>query len=473
MKKIIYSAAFICISAIANAQSIPNGNFENWTSMSYEDPQYYIQTSNTEAFYNCNATSANCVKTTDKYHGTYAAQITSVGSGKSCFGYFINSNPNGNPPWNGGAPYNQKPTGIRGYYKSAIPAGDSANIIVNFSAGGTGLAFYIFKLYGTHSAYTPFSFTFSPALASTPDSVILGVTSSDVFNEIAISGSMIQVDSISFTGVTSQPAQLNGDFELWTPKTVEKATNWYMGNGGGQSNGVAKTTDAYKGNYAVQMTTYLGNTNNHAAAQPSQVSTGYYDNCSSNPCPVYGGFPFSNQVDTLTFWYKYAPANNDSAWVSLQFKNNFSQIMGMGQYLLASSSYQYVEVPFNLGQAPDTVVVQFQSSDWKDTLAASLGSVLKVDEVTFKSQPLNTSVPVFNLENHVTVFPNPSNGEFTVQSSIFNVEQVEVYNAVGSKVISKKINSKQGTLNINDDGIYFIKMTSNGKTFTKKLIVNQ
>ena len=110
--------------------SVPNGNFEEWTSISYDFPQNYQYTSNSNNYFYYNLPS-NVTKTTDAYHGTYAVQLTTIATKTdTSFGYFLNSNPNSkNGPWTGGMPYNQKPTGIRGWYKYNVATADSGTII--------------------------------------------------------------------------------------------------------------------------------------------------------------------------------------------------------------------------------------------------------------------------------------------------------------------------------------------------------
>src|SRR5437588_6154590 len=58
-------------------------------------------------------------------------------------------------------------------------------------------------------------------------------SSSDFKDNIYKVGSMLLIDSVSFTGVSSQPVNFNGDFENWTSQTLIKATNWYANGGGG------------------------------------------------------------------------------------------------------------------------------------------------------------------------------------------------------------------------------------------------
>lgn len=479
MKKITYSAAIFCTGIFAGALreesfgqgSIPNGNFENWTSATYDYPQNYLYNTNPTSFFKCGGVF-NVIKSTDAYHGTYSIQMTTTSGGTdTCFGAFVNANPDNNfPNWPGGFAYNQKPTGIRGYYKSAIASPDTGRMILIFKLGGNVIGTYIFPLYGTQSVYTLFDFPVSPALPSNPDTVIFAAASSDVTNDNSgVPGSMLKLDSVSFTGVTSQPALMNGSFELWQSQTIDSPDNWQVGSGDGQ--GFNRTNDAAAGNYAIELTTYLGDNNGVPRANSGNVSNGYWD----NSCNCWkGGYPFTNQIDTLLFSYKYAPVNaGDSAWVGLTFKKNGINIWSTGKDLAASASYQAEQIPFNIGQAPDTVIVELQSSGWNDTLLASIGDVFKVDEIHFKSQPLNTSVPTFSIQNSISIYPNPSIGRFTVQSSLFNIQCIEVYNAIGEKVITQTLNSKSGTINVSDDGLYLVKMTSNGKTFTKKLIVEK
>ncbi|HKZ64705.1 MAG TPA: hypothetical protein VJ111_00040 [Chitinophagaceae bacterium] len=430
------------------AQSIPNGNFEAWTSGTYEYPQYYPFNSNEEVFWK--QIPFNLTKTTDAYQGTYAVQLTTNASATDTAGAYFVSPVNGEDPstWTGGIPYNQKPTGIRGYYKYNVATADSALILATFSNGGNNIGTYIFKVGGIKTSYTLFNFTFSPALAITPDSVGFAATSSDLMVSNGMPGSILKLDSISFTGVTSQPAQMNGSFETWLSQTLYRPDNWY-GNGW-NGEGLNRTTDVAAGNYAVELTTYLGDNNGVPRAQAGQISTGYYV-CPGDTgnCFQMGGYTFTNQIDTLVFSYKYAPSGNDSAEVWLNFKKNGNYIYGVNKYLSASSSYQLVQIPFNIGQAPDTVIVQAQSSLWKDSALTYIGSNLKIDEIHFKSQPLNTSVPVFSIDNHFSVFPNPSNGEFQIQVgnghgsaslttglAVGKEYKIEIYNVFGELVYS-------------------------------------
>ena len=468
----------MALNSNAQTPSLPNGNFEIWTFKTYEIPQNYAYCSNTDALRK--KLPFNVIKSTDAYHGNYAVQMTTqISNGDSMPGIFVNVDLTGSNPatWHGGFAYNQKPSGMRGYYKSAIAAPDTGFILAFFYKSGIMIGQYGFYFYGTHSTYTPFLVLFSPSLAQIPDSIIFGAGSSN-FNSRMRNGSMLKLDSISFTGVTSQPTLFNGDFETWKSTTIDNPSNWYTeGDNRNATGGAYKTTDAKGGNNAIELITYIGERYNNPKAQGGRISTGWYKNNCNNNCEQ-GGYPFSNQVDTLAFWYKYAPSSSDKAEVNLSFKKNGNNIWGTGINLLASPNYQYKEIPFNIGQIPDTVIVSAQSSIWQDSLLSFKGSSLKIDEMHFKSQPLKTSVFDYKNENGIRISPNPSSEKLTITIDENNGKQIDfkIFNTFGQQVFEQETfkNNRTSTLDIShfSEGIYFIRMTSGNQTvYDKKIII--
>ena len=293
---------------------------------------------------------------------------------------------------------------------------------------------------------------------------------------------MLKLDSVSFTGVTSQPALFNGDFETWQSTTINKPANWFFeNNNNNMTGGAYKTTDAKAGNYAIELTTYIGqHNNNNPVARGGQISTGWYPNNCNGNCYEQGGYPFSKQIDTLAFWYKYVPWGNIVADVNLSFKKNYNNIGNAGTNLVASANYQYVEIPFNVGQIPDSVIVDIQSSDWNDSLLSYVGSDLKIDEIHFKSQPLNTGIFNYENENEISIYPNPTSEKITVVSSKNIGKQIDlnIFNTLGQQVFMQNIPDYIGetTLDVSQftEGIYFLRIVSDNQTFyDKKIIISR
>jgi len=480
MKKNLLLFALVYFAVTAYGQNaIPNGNFETWNTVTYDYPQNYPYNSNYDVLYRYQSLLPfNVVKTTPAYHGNSALKLTTVSSStENAIGYFINANPdNGNPyNWTGGMPYNQKPTGITGYYKYNVATGDTALIFAVFSKNGVNIGTYILPIGQLHTEYTSFNFTFSPALSATPDSVIFAATSSNIMaNENGVAGSELILDNVSFTGVTSQPEMMNGDFENWESQTNYTVANWYNQ---GESEGVTRTTDAYKGEYGIVLKTYMGtDQNSNPVARAGQIATGYYPKDCNGNCQQMGGYSFSNQIDTLAFWYKYTPSViTDSANIYLQFKKNGLPINGRSDKLPPSVDYRYFEIPFNVYSEPDTVIVNIQSSSWEDMSVSSVGSVLTIDEVHFKSQPiLYTGLSAFVAKDQLSVFPNPSEGKFRIQNEA-GIKQVIVYNILGKKVYSKIYSNLEKSNEIDltkfQKGIYFLEIYNGTKKQTEKIVI--
>jgi hypothetical protein len=332
------------------------------------------------------------------------------------------------------------------------------------------------KFGGVHNTYTPFSFTFNPPLAGVPDTVVFAAISSDAFSNIAVPGSMLQIDSVSFTGAAIvQPAAFNGDFENWGSFTMDRPNNWYISGGGGSGSGISKTTDKYAGSYAAQLTTTQGDHNGVPNASAAQISTGYnLNNCQGMNCQR-GGYPFTNQNDTLEFYYKYSPAGPDTAQMMLNFKKNGSQVWGTGWWTNSTyTTYQHVKVGFSIGSPIDTAIVSFQSSSWRDSTLNFVGSTLKIDEVHFTSQPLNTGIPMYEPAVGVKVFPNPAtNGDFVV-SNVGQFDLVRVMNVYGQEVNASIVKENQAAkIHVDTPGAYMVYVNARGKVTTLKVVVGK
>jgi len=80
-----------------------------------------------------------------------------------------------------------------------------------------------------------------------------------------------------------------------------------------------------------------------------------------------------------------------------------------------------------------------------------------------------------NEANTIGIYPNPSNGKFTVNVEKFNNGEIRVYSIVGSLILSQSIHkaNNEFDLSVYGKGMYFVKYTDtkSGKSWTEKLIV--
>jgi len=86
----------------------------------------------------------------------------------------------------------------------------------------------------------------------------------------------------------------------------------------------------------------------------------------------------------------------------------------------------------------------------------------------------NSTLGIFDNEliSNVEMFPNPSNGDFTINNITPN-SRVAIINSLGQSVLSKVIVSATYTFHSNlNHGVYFVRLSENEKLYaTRKLII--
>jgi hypothetical protein len=462
MKKIILTI-FAAITLNASfGQAFTNGGFENWNTSIFEYPQYYLSNSNYQLLYS--GYSSNATKVADAQSGSFAVNLlTTVIGPDTMFAYIANGDPGS---MEGGIPYTQKPATLTGYYKCNIPVGDTAIFLVVFKESGLPVSMDIYKFAGTQSGYAPFTLLLNiPALAN-PDTVIIGAASSNAFVFNGIPGSMLQLDNISFTGVLSQPAQLNGSFETWNTNNIHKPDQWAIG---GDTS--FRTTDAASGAFAIEMTTEAFSS---GSAGASYLTNGTF---SSSFGPV-GGRPYTATIDTLFGKYKFIPNGIDSATVWINLNNGGVPVGGSYVGLPPAATYTQFSIPFTAGSAPDTLLLVMGSS-YGDIDISNAGSQFYVDDLYLASQPLSTpQISNWNAFGLIKVYPNPA-AEFTNISWTNNnggLTNITLNDAMGRLVYENTVSGTGFLLNqINlgglEKGNYALTLTQNKVHQTRLLIV--
>lgn len=85
-----------------------------------------------------------------------------------------------------------------------------------------------------------------------------------------------------------------------------------------------------------------------------------------------------------------------------------------------------------------------------------------------------TGIVQNNLNDNLSIYPNPSKGVFTLQSST-KILSIEVTSSDGANILSQQINADKTTIDLSKErnGIYFINVISEKGTVTEKLILNR
>ena len=103
-------------------------------------------------------------------------------------------------------------------------------------------------------------------------------------------------------------------------------------------------------------------------------------------------------------------------------------------------------------------------------LVAEFNGTAQVTARNVVDMPLETRA--FNTIDGLTMYPNPSNGNTLYFTTFANAElDIQVYDVLGKQIINSKV--LNNTLNISNlnQGIYIVKITEEGKTATRKLVV--
>ena len=465
MKKSFILFIGIILSGLCYAQ-IQNGNFESWSGFSSSSPDGWY-TSAPEAFFS--QLPNNATKVSPGHSGNYALKLeTIVTATDTIFAYFANTQDDPTQ-FKGGVPYTMKPDSFYCYAKLGIASQDTGLIIVIFKKNSIPISINMWQFKGnTPTTWTKLAYKLSP-MAVNPDTVIIAAASSNAFNQIGITnGSTVIFDDLSFN--TSQ-AIPNGGFENWTDLNAELPDGWnsddisylFLKN----DNQIEKTTDAYKGNFALKMTTRYIPENDWWI---NWIGNGTVDN------QHYSGvFPYAQQTDTLFGWYKYFPKAGDSAGFFMEFSYNGFIIDATGLNFGAASVWTKFELPLNISSVPDSATLTFFSSQWPFNVTDT-GSVLYLDEVQFSSAPLNTGIEKPISDHNFKCFPNPGNGLFHIiyYPEDYKNAEFTIFDPIGRIIKQEKFSNFSGIIDLRTlpKGIYLMNIRDGNSILNKKLLLN-
>jgi len=191
---------------------------------------------------------------------------------------------------------------------------------------------------------------------------------------------------------------------------------------------------------------------------------------------ITGGVPYTTRSARMKGFFKYTPANNDTAVIAAWLlKGSTSDTIAVGAFKVVGTYDTWTEFTFDLeynsNEYPDTLNFLCSSSITANN--AQLGSVFEIDNVWFEGEV--TSINNVVASNDFVVSPNPANGYFNLKMSNANNTTVKVHNTVGQVVITKTFNTSSinERFDISDlnKGIYFVEVIDNGTSKIKKLVI--
>ena len=476
MKSIYYIFFLFLISSVQllQAQIIPNGNMENWTSYELFDRVPPFETTNLFCFI---VEAEYAVTRVPGVSGSAVRLEATQGVDAIIPGVIGLGELEGD--FGGGIPISSTPDSIRISLRYDIPFGDAGSVVFVFSKDGAVNGFAQYEIMGTQNSFEQVTFDVPPMLG-VPDSVQFLAYSTHP--DFPLLGGFLEIDDIILTGITEEIP--NGDFEIWETIEYDKVDNFYSLNPFQAyfelEPMVTETSDAYAGNSAIR----IENVETYDFDSDVIDTIGYIFSrnfFSDNPSIGLDVTP-----QWITGWYKYEPIENDSATIFLSFtKYNStteeSEVVAEYGFLLGeSSTYIPFTFPLSFGEIPDSVDIGIASGNVEgNDDYVPLGSVLYLDELSFDFLE-GTKVPIFS--DALEVYPNPASEFIMIKmdEKIGNPKSVQLTDVMG-RIIQfldiENLSIGNGLLQIDvknyPTGMYYYNIETEDSAYTGKVMISR
>ena len=277
---------------------------------------------------------------------------------------------------------------------------------------------------------------------------------------------LLLLSGISVSAFAQMP---NANFENWHANEPDGwATNNIQATGA-----VTKSSNAHAGSSAVQL--------NVISTGPGPYNTLGGKIATGDSITNYIGFTDSIMPGTLSGWYMMSSVGGDFLVVSGSVMSRDTLVaFGILPHLDTATVYKEFTMTFdNHGNINcDTASISFQIQNTNGT-PVHVGSIALVDDLT-----LTSFVGVEEIKNTAALEPCSPNPATNVANIIYSIAShsnvsVDLYDVTGQKVRSILNNASQteGRYKIPTDvsdlanGMYFYRLTVDGKTLTQKLVV--
>lgn len=459
--KTLYSLCIVLISVSAFGQ-IPNANFENWNTTNYIFP--------------VNWNFFGTITRVSGANGNYAVKMERSGDAP---GAVVKGDPQGGQ-FAGGMPINVLPDSIVGNFNYSIAPNDTAWVLVNFKFQGTTLSFDIGTLTGNSGGgFVHLGFKNHFSSAQLPDTVFVGVTSTNPNDTTNPMGGYVIVDDLEFKDAsgTTYPID-NGDFENWNNISNDDPIDWFTSNisyAPYMLFPVSKTTDAQNGNFAIRLEN-LSFSNGLATAYALCGPQGQ-----NGPAP---GFAVSGRDSVFEGYYKFFPQNGDTGQIGIMYFYQGSQV-GWGFSIITDTAANYTHfsapIGFNPGflGTPDSAAVFMLPFVGGSNPHGN--SVLFVDNLSLIA-PTVSLHKLEDVNNMVSLFPNPAKEMVTVQCNLKQVSDItiSIIDAAGNELAAITQKGTVNTVNMIpidltnfENGVYLIKVKTGTSLEIKKLIIQK
>lgn len=461
MKKYIY-VLIIMLSSFYSFAQIPNPDFENWTLTNTVLPVGWQPI-------------GLVTKVTPATEGLSAIRFERQNLNSP--GAIIYGNPpQGAGDFTGGIPFADRPDSLVANFKYDLPAGDSAWVLFMFKNNGAFISQDMYYITGSNpSSFVRKAFQVNYTSGLTPDSVIIGFTSTDP-NKSFVGGYMI-IDDVHFTNTSVGVP--NGGFESWLTFPDEEPDDWFTSNAGLLTNAtlpVTKTTDKYSGTFAARIENVI---------TPNGIGMGYMLSGPQGQNGPLPGFPVSERNSAFNGYFKFLPQNNDTLTIGiLMFESGVQVGGGFFQNFATVNSYTpfSTTIYYNGGYTgtPDSATILLLPFQGGSNPHGN--SVLYVDSLT-----ISPALPVGIAESNsaqisISNYPNPFGNYTIINYSILETGPVRIklFDVTGREVVVLfNGNQTAGSHSMKYDssnlanGIYQLVIETNNSKLDRKVVVQK
>src|SRR5690606_10005893 len=391
------------VSFYTGFSTVPNFNFEDWELFESEVLEGWQ--------------NDGIISPVASYNGSLAARLQGVDDN---VGALLLASP-GDEGLSGGIPFSERPDTLSFWVNYDVVEGDSALIYLQLRDNGMVVSQNIFKYSGSSNGdFVNLKFPLDYINENFPDTLTMAFASSNVFSGVVFAESFVEIDDVTFSGVSTMLPNYN--MEDWSLTTRYKADSWISvddENGSGAPFAVERTDDAASGVHAL----LLKNRVHDNFTEFASIRTGI-EIWGWNPA-----FSVNHNHEFLYGYLKFFPDNNDTLSVYISMFEN-GQMTGGGQYKFADeiSDYQLFSVPltYQMGTA-DSALIEFSIYKASGSAGASYAII---DNLSFDVvlEPVSVDDQMLPLEEALTIlaYPNPAEDHVTLQFNRATNEVAEI-----------------------------------------------
>lgn len=210
---------------------------------------------------------------------------------------------------------------------------------------------------------------------------------------------------------------------------------------------------------------------NGAACNTVCSNTNHVNNMNS----AFANFPaintsgFTNLL--FSFWMNFNLENasgiTDYCTISFDFGSGFQLADTYDHQSSGDGTGNYVQRGFTFSGSPNSIMYSFRMvSDGNFT---NMGVYL--DDILLTGDQ-STAIDELDLSNSISIYPNPTNGIFSVEAD--NMKSIEITSITGEIVKELVLNNNKTTIDLTSfsSGIYFAKIITDKGSAIKKIVLN-